>query len=153
MRLLTFEPGRIDWWATLIQLVGTVFFNVSTYHALQTSIEDSAVDRLVWAPEAVGSICFLISGLLAYLEVRGGGVLVANHTLEWRIATLNLGGCVLFGVSAIAGYIVPSTGDILDLAAANVTTSLGALCFLAGAIMLLPESARSQSPIFASAEP
>jgi hypothetical protein len=34
--------------------------------------------------------------------------------------------------------VVPKTGDVLDLAAANVTTSLGALCFLIGALMLLP---------------
>jgi hypothetical protein len=147
MRLLTFEPHRIDWWATLIQLVGTVFFNISTYRAMQQSFDTSQVDRLVWAPEAVGSFCFLVSGLLAYLEVRGGGVLVADRNLEWRIATVNFGGCILFGISAVAGYIVPKTGDVLDLAAANVTTALGGLCFLVGAVMLLPEAARSPTRV------
>ena len=39
-------------------------------------------------------------------------------------------------ISALAGYVVPETGDVLDLAAANVSTSLGALCFLAGAVRL-----------------
>lgn len=145
MRLLTFEPRRIDWWATLIQLVGTVFFNIDTYRAMQSSFDNSSVDRLVWAPEVVGSVCFLISGLQAYLEVRGGGALVANRNLEWRIAAVNFCGCILFGISAIAGYIVPSTGTVLDLAVANVTTSLGALCFLVGAVMLLPEAARSSA--------
>jgi hypothetical protein len=139
MRLFTFEPGRIDWWATLIQLVGTVFFNINTFRAMQQSFDTSQVDRLVWAPEAIGSICFLISGLLAYLEVRDGGLFSARRTLEWRISTVNLAGCILFGISAIAGYVVPKTGDVLDLAAANVTTSLGALCFLIGSVLLLPE--------------
>jgi hypothetical protein len=142
-RLLTFEPHRIDWWSTLIQLVGTVFFNVSTYRAMQTSIDTSQVDRLVWAPEAVGSACFLISGLLAYLEVRGGGIRRPKRTLEWKIATVNLLGCILFGISAVAGYVVPKTGDVLDLAAANVTTALGGLCFLIGAILLLPEGSEA----------
>lgn len=141
MRLLTFEPHRSDWWATLIQLVGTVFFNINTYRAMQQSFDTSQVDRLVWAPEAIGSGCFLISGLLAYLEVRDGGIFLAERTLEWKISTVNFGGCILFGIAAIAGYIVPKTGDVLDLAAANVTTSLGALCFLVGSVLLLREAA------------
>ena len=37
---------------------------------MQQSFDTSNVDRLVWAPEAVGSICFLISGRLAYLAGR-----------------------------------------------------------------------------------
>ena len=61
--------------------------------------------------------------------------------LEWKIAFVNLLGCILFGVSAVAGFIVPDTGDVLDLAVANVTTSWGALCFLVGAVLLLPEGA------------
>ena len=144
MRLLTFEPHRIDWWATGIQLVGTVFFNINTFRAMQQSFDTSQVDRLVWAPEAVGSICFLISGLLAYLEVRDGGLFSAARTLEWRISTVKFAGCILFGISAVAGYIVPETGDELSLAAANVTTSLGALCFLIGALISLPEANEPQ---------
>jgi len=42
------------------------------------------------------------------------------------------------GISAIASYVVPSTGSVLDLAAANWCTALGALCFFVGALMLLP---------------
>jgi len=143
MRLFTFEPHRIDWWATLIQLVGTVFFNINTFRAMQQSFDTSDVDRLVWAPEAVGSICFLISGLLAYLEVRDGGLFSAARTLEWKISTVNFAGCILFGISAVAGYVVPETGDVLALAAANVTTSLGALCFLIGSLLVVSESVAS----------
>ena len=53
------------------------------------------------------------------------------------MAAVNLVGCVLFGVSAIASYVVPSSGSILDLAAANWTTALGALCFFISALLLL----------------
>jgi hypothetical protein len=133
------DVGTVDWRASMIQLVGTVFFNINTFRAMQQSFDTSNVDRLVWAPEAVGSICFLVSGLLAYLEVRDGGLRRAARTLEWKISTVNLAGCILFGISAIAGWVVPKTGDVLDLAAANVTTSLGALCFLIGALLLLTE--------------
>ena len=137
-RLLTFEPRNTDWWATLVQLVGTLYFNVDTYRAMADSFDTSQVDRLVWTPEAFGSICFLISGLLAYHEVRNRRGGVARRTLEWKIAAINLAGCVFFAISTIASYVVPSTGDVLALGAANFTTALGALCFLIGAVLLLP---------------
>ena len=40
---------------------------------------------------------------------------------------------------------MPATGDDLDLAAANVTTSVGALFFLAGAVLLLVEAAHARA--------
>jgi len=132
-----FRPRSIEWWANPIQLAGTLFFNVSTFHALQTGLDANEYDRLVWTPDARGSVCFLVSGVLAYLAVRR-----ARWTRDWWIAFVNLLGCIAFGISAVAAYVVPSTGSALDLAGANVFTSLGALCFLIGAVLLLP----AQSP-------
>lgn len=121
---------------SLIQFAGTIFFNVNTYRAMDTTFSDSQVDRLIWAPEAAGSACFLISGVIAYESVRVAGH-AARRNREWRIAAINLAGCVLFGISTVASYVVPSTGDVLALGASNFTTALGALCFLIGALMLL----------------
>jgi hypothetical protein len=50
-------------------------------------------------------------------------------------------GCIAFGISAVASFWVPSSGDVLVLAASNWFTSLDGLCFLVGAVLLLPESA------------
>jgi hypothetical protein len=55
------------------------------------------------------------------------------------MAAVNLLGCVFFGISAIASYVVPSSGSVLDLAAVNWGTGLGALCFFICAVMLLPQ--------------
>jgi hypothetical protein len=128
-----FQPGRVDWWSSAVQVAGTLFFNVSTFHAMQAGLKMTEYDRLVWAPDAFGSACFLASGALACLAVRGG---FGHRTREWWIATVNFLGCVAFGVAAVASYFVPSTGTILDLAAANGFTALGALCFLIGAVLL-----------------
>jgi len=132
---------RLDRWSSLIQFAGTIFFNVSTFRALQSGLDATAYDRLVWSPDALGSICFLISGALAYAAVRR-----QRGALLWWIGIVNLAGCVAFGISAIAGYVVHSTGDALDLAAANVWTSLGALCFLIGSVLLLPASSEPIAP-------
>jgi uncharacterized membrane protein len=128
------SSGGLDRWACLVQFAGTLFFNLSTFHALQAGLDATEYDRLVWTPDALGSVCFLVSGVLAYVAVRQ----LSHRATDWRIAVVNLAGCVAFGISAVAGYVVPSTGSVLDLAAANAWTSLGALCFLVGALLLLP---------------
>jgi len=128
----------IDWWAGGIQFVGTICFNVSTHAALQEALDTAAIDRLVWRPDVYGSICFLVASYFAYFSASGSWGWRRRETEEWRIACWNLLGSVAFGVSAIAGYVVPSTGDVLALGAANFTTAFGALCFLIGAIKLTP---------------
>ncbi len=143
-RLLAFEPHRIDWWSSVVQFAGTLLFNVDTFRAMTTGFDNVEYDRLVWTPDALGSAFFLISGYLAYVEVCGGWSWRPRRDLEWKIAAVNLLGCVAFGISAIAGYVVPSTGSALDLAAANAFTALGGLCFLIGAVLLLPEDARAR---------
>jgi hypothetical protein len=128
------SEGGLDRWACAVQFLGTLFFNVTTFRAFQTGLDTTEYDRLVWRPDARGSICFLVSGVLSYVLVRR----LSHRSAEWRIAAINLAGCVAFGISAVAGYVVPSTGSAIDLAAANAWTAIGALCFLIGALMLLP---------------
>jgi hypothetical protein len=128
------SEGR-DRLPSLIQFAGTIFFNVNTFRAMDDSFGNSQVDRLIWTPEMAGSICFLVSGWMAYRTMRAA-THVARRGLEWRIAAVNLLGCVFFMISTIAAYVVPKTGDVLDLAAANWTTGLGALCFFIGAVWL-----------------
>jgi hypothetical protein len=94
----------------------------------------------VWAPDVFGCACFLVASYLAYVEVGGHGVRRQTRTTDWWIAAVNLAGSVAFGISAIASFVVPKTGSILDLGAANFTTALGALGFLIGALLLLRES-------------
>ena len=60
--------------------------------------------------------------------------------------TTRLPGSVAFGVSAVAGYINPSTGQLLNAERSNMGTLVGALCFLAGALLLLPERTEETSP-------
>lgn len=139
MRLLTWEPGRIDWWATAVQLAGTVFFNISTYHALADGLSATEVNQLVWRPDVYGSICFLVAGGLAWAEVGHRWVSWQPRSLSWWIALLNLGGSVAFGVSAFAAKVVSGSGELRNVELVDLGTFLGALGFLVGAFLLLPE--------------
>jgi hypothetical protein len=125
-----------SWWSAAIQFVGTLLFNINTFDAMQTGLSSQQEDRLIWTPDLIGSACFLVSGALAYHVAAREG----THDRTWRMAAVNLLGCVLFGVSAIASYVVPATGSVLDLAAANLGTALGAACFFAGAVMMWPSA-------------
>lgn len=142
--------GRTAWWAAIIQSAGTLFFNITTYQAMHTALTSSEYDKLVWRPDWRGSVCFLVSGAIAYgasprhgwhgwLPVRGGA--------GWWQPAVNLLGCIFFGISAVAGYVVPSTGSILDLAAANWNTCLGAACFLICALDTLHTDEASKMPM------
>ena len=134
------HSGGGDRAATLIQLVGTVFFNVDTYRAMQAAYDNSDVDRLIWRPEAIGSVCFLVSGVLAYLTVRH-----LRHRSRRSGGSQRSTSAVVSssGFLRSPGTSCLSSGSALDLAAANWSTALGALCFLIGAVMILPRFAGS----------
>jgi hypothetical protein len=142
--------GRAAWWAAIVQSAGTLFFNVTTYQALHTALTSSEYDTLVWRPDWRGSICFLVSGAIAYhasSRHRWHGWLPVRGEAGWWQPAVNLLGCVFFGISAVAGYVVPSTGSMLDQAAANWNTSLGAACFLACALDTLHTDKASKMPL------
>ncbi len=138
--------GRAGWWASAIQSAGTLFFNLTTYQSMHTAVTSTEYDRLVWRPDWRGSICFLVSGVIAYRASSRNGWLPARGGSGWWQPAVNLLGCIFFGISAIAGYVVPSTGSTIDQAAANWNTALGAACFLACAVDTLHTDQASKVP-------
>jgi hypothetical protein len=144
--LVGWRPHRIDFWAVLVQLVGTVFFNVSTFAATRADLTVAQERHLVWAPDVGGSICFLVASWLAYAEVNRGVLPRSDRSVGWSIAALNLLGSVAFGVAAVAARYLRSTDQLANLPLVNLGTFLGAVCFLVGAVLLPVESARERSP-------
>jgi hypothetical protein len=139
-RLAGWRPRSIDWWATAIQLVGTLYFNVMTLLALNENWSVSQDNRLVWRPDVAGSICFLVASYLAWAEVcHSMGRLMIRELSCW-IVVLNLVGSIFFGISAIGAYANPDTGEVTSLRLDNGGTVLGAVCFLIAAVMLIPEA-------------
>jgi hypothetical protein len=138
-RFFAYQPGRIDWWATAVQLAGTVYFNVSTGVAMAGDLSAQAAHQHVWRPDAIGSVCFLVSSALAWYETCHGWAAWRPRSWSWWITLANLIGSIAFGISAVAGYVNPVTGQVHNAAGANTQTLIGAVCFLIGAVLLLPE--------------
>jgi hypothetical protein len=140
-RFVAWQPQRIDFWASGIQLVGTLWFNVNTFNALQTGLGVRQQNLRIWTPDFLGSICFLVASWLAVEEVCHGRSYWRPHEVAWRIVALNMLGSVFFMASALAAFVLPSTGDLFDATVANSGTFLGAVCFFWAAKLLLDEMA------------
>jgi hypothetical protein len=135
-----------SWWSAAVQFAGTQLFNVSTFRANAKRALHPPGEPADLGAQPAGSVAFLISSALAYRVADRARRSPARRTREWNMAAVNLAGSIFFGVSAIASYVVPSTGSTRDLAAANFTTALGALCFFIGALMLLPRRQHADAP-------
>jgi hypothetical protein len=130
-------------------LVGTLFFFASLLVALIGDLSVAQEHRLVWSPEFVGCILFLVSGQIALTEIWRDRPPGQRVDLGWWIAVANQLGSVLFLVAAFAAFVRPTTGDALAVGIANWGTLTGALCFsLAG---ILQEFERPADPAPAAA--
>lgn len=144
-RPLGLRLASLGWWAASTQLLGTLWFNVTTFAGTRTDLSLAREETLVWAPDAIGSILFLVASTFAVLETRDGLGRARRLSLESGIAWINMVGSIAFGLSAIAAYIDPSSGELLNVAVANAGTFLGAVCFFVGALLLLPDMGRARA--------
>ena len=140
---LTLSTGR-DRLAAVVQLAGTLFFNVSTFEGMQHGFDAQETDLRVWSPDAFGSVCFLVASELALAAVCHRWVCWRRRSRDWQIAALNMLGSIAFGVAAVTSLVEPSTSEPVSAAIANAGTTFGALCFLAGALLMLPGATPAQ---------
>jgi hypothetical protein len=134
-RWWSYEPGRIDWLSTFLLFVGTLVFGVNLLDSLLKGLSVQQTDRLIWAPDMIGCVLFLVSGHLAVVEVCHGRPRVLAGDLGWWIVAVNQFGSVLFFVSALAAFTRPATGSLVNVDIANWGTLAGALCFSAGGVI------------------
>jgi hypothetical protein len=134
------SPRGVGWWAAAIQLLGTLFFNVTTFEAMKTGFTVHQENLRVWSPDLFGSICFLVASWLAVEEVRApDGLRWRWSDIAWRIVWLNMVGSIFFMASAIGAFVRPATDEVVSATIDNAGTFLGAVCFLWGAWLLLVE--------------
>lgn len=144
------EP-HADWVAAAVQFVGTLFFNVNTWNAMDAALTLEEANRRVWVPDAVGSVCFLVASVVALVIVQHRWMAWEPRDPDWKIGVVNLLGSIAFGIAAIAAFGRPATGDLVDDRLANTGTAAGAICFFVGAVLLALEG-RAEARRQASAE-
>jgi YrhK-like protein len=130
-----------------VQLVGTIFFNLSTASALVSTLDTAGIDKHVWRPDALGSICFLVASALALVATTEADGLWDPQARTWVTSWLNMAGSVFFGFSAIASYVVPDSGTVRNAMVVNLGTFAGAICFLVAAWLLPPTATISGAAV------
>ncbi|MEW2417327.1 hypothetical protein AB0953_26880 [Streptomyces sp. NPDC046866] len=131
-----YEPLRLDWLSTFVLFLGTLVFGVNLVDSFLQGLTTRQVDRLVWAPDVVGCVLFLISGHLASIEIcHRFRPCLRSRSLGWWVVAVNQLGSVLFMVAALAAFTRPATGSPVNTDIANWGTLAGALCFSCGGVL------------------
>lgn len=135
-RWWSYEPRRIDWLSTFLLFAGTLAFGVSLGTAFLKGLTTHQENRLIWSPEMIGCILFLLSGHFAMTEIcHRFRPCLRRRDLGWAIVAINQVGSILFMVSALAAFTRPVTGSAVNVDVANWGTLMGALCFAIGGVM------------------
>jgi hypothetical protein len=137
VRLRAWLPHDRNWLAAITQFPGTLFFNISTAAALVHNATVKQEDWRIWRPDFFGSTMFLVASVFAILAI-GRFLSLRARSLPWWIVWLNMIGSILFMASALASYVLPRTGELINSQVSIIGTLLGALCFLFGAVLMFP---------------
>jgi len=102
-------------------------------------------DLAIWVSDFEGPVLFLVSGYLAFGETCHTYWAWQPRSLPWWITFTNLLGCVAFMISAFFAF-VPKEAFHFNAALISVFfTLLGAVGFLAGSLLMLPEAGDAAS--------
>ncbi|MEU7701372.1 hypothetical protein ACF064_21960 [Streptomyces sp. NPDC015492] len=138
-RWWSYEPLRIDWLSAFVLFAGTLVFAVDLLDSFLQGLTAQQINRLIWAPDVIGCVLFLISGHLGFAEICHGRPCLRRRDLGWWIVAVNQLGSILFMVSALAAYTRPATGSLINADVANWGTLTGALCFSVGGLLQYDE--------------
>jgi hypothetical protein len=140
LRWFGWNPCDVGWLSCALQFPGTLLFNLETLDALLPNIDWLWQDLVIWAPNFLGSLLFLASGYLAFIETCHRYWAWELHDLSWWVTYCNFLGCIGFMVAAVFAVILPQT-PVVIVTIAMVFTFLGAFCFFLGSALMLPEAA------------
>ncbi|MFD5411324.1 hypothetical protein [Streptomyces nojiriensis] len=135
-----YEPMRLDWLSTFVLFTGTLVFGVNLLDSFLEGLTVRQVNRLIWTPDVIGCVLFLVSGHLAFAEIcHRHWPCMRSRSLGWWVVAVNQLGSILFMVSALAAFTRPATGSLVNVDIANWATLTGALCFSVGGVLQLFE--------------
>jgi hypothetical protein len=155
------------WWIAVLFIVGSSCFALGAFPPYASAVGATA-DNVTYF---IGSLFFTTAAFLQFRAsttradwwagiVQLGGTLLFNrstfsalqHDLTaveidhhvWRPDAL---GSIAFlvALSAVASYVVPDSGELVNARWANLGTFAGAVCFLVGAVLILPKEQRPPS--------
>jgi len=144
-RFFGWRPGEVGWLSCALQFLGTLLFNINTFDALHPPLTWLQQDLAIWVPNVLGSLLFLSSGYLAFIEICHAHWAWRPGHISWWIGLINLLGCIAFMCAAIFALVLPQAPAFDAVTLSLIFTLLGAASFLLGALLLLPETAAAKA--------
>ena len=130
---------NLGFMASATQLAGAFLFNLNTFNCFYEGLSYIAMDIVIWLPNLIGSILFLIAAFFAWLEIFHDKQVKAFYSATWWIVWINLLGSILFQRSAFRSFIHVDSGELVNEVIALNATMYGAICFFIGAYLLIVE--------------
>lgn len=137
------RPSDVGWLSSALQFVGTILFNFNTFDAMVPSLTWFQEDLVVWAPNIIGSMLFLASGYLAFIETCHAHWKWNPQSLSWWVVFVNLLGCVGFMISAVFAIYLPGPENTGAVTLSVTFTLFGAICFFVSSLLMLVEARAS----------
>ena len=138
-RWFAWKPLNAGYSSSLIQFVGTLFFNLNTGAALLLTFKGLDKDVFVWIPNVMGSLCFLASSYVAMIEVSHSFWSFQPRQISWWVVFINLVGSIGFMVAALFGFLIPSLKEAVWMWGDNFFVLVGGVCFFIASYLLIPE--------------
>lgn len=138
------HPRDIGWLSCALQFLGTILFNFNTFDAMLPDLNWLQQDLVIWIPDVLGSVLFLASGYLAFIETCHAYWAWKPTSISWWVTFINLLGCIAFMISALLAFVPPQLPNANVVNISITFTFIGALCFLMGSLLMLPETAMSE---------
>jgi len=135
------RPHQIGWLSCALQFAGTLLFNINTFDAMLPGLTWLQQDLEIWVPNFTGSVLFLASGHLAFTETCHAHWAWKPGSLSWWVTFINYLGCVAFMISAVFAFVPPWAPHFDVVTISVLFTLIGAVCFLVGSLLMLPETA------------
>jgi hypothetical protein len=105
-------------------------------------------DLMIWVPNIIGCVCFLVASQLAFMEVCHAYARWKPRNLSWWITVLNLIGSAGFMISALYSFVpsvfVGASPAFLQWLASFFTFQR-VFCFFIASYLPLPEMFSEQS--------
>ena len=137
--LFGWRPHDIGWLSCALQFMGTILFNLNTFDAMLPALKWFEEDLVIWAPNIFGSIFFLASGYMAFIEICHGHWAWKPKSISWWVVFTNLLGCVGFMLSAPLAIALPGAESLETLTFSVLFTLIGALHFFTGSVLMIVE--------------
>lgn len=135
------DLARLDILIPLIFLIGSLVFNYETTVALG-SILKLMPRTALWDTTLLGSILFLIAGVLHYLEAGDGYFGVERRDIYWWIGVLFVIGGIGFVIGCLPGLGTPGFPTAKEGSGPTIIKVgflIGGIAYLIGSYLMLPE--------------